>query len=212
MIDIGPKPFSFLSRTFLTCQPRLSSVFGQFHFFSPRSSSFNLTLTSNISVHQLYAKAADVRCSWTWRTTWLKRFIFFGHCFLLHPFPSPSLPSFDSSFQTKTKLAIQLKKQLKKPVSYFILFHSPFFFSVAYRRPIDSPPIVQLRVNRPSSPTVWNLTTPSRKRRNGSSGSAPGSPTPSAASTARAHPDDSVDAASYAQSFASRHHNWYFLL
>ena len=42
---------------------------------------------------------------------------------------------------------------------------------------------------------------PSRKRHNSSSGSAPGSPTPSATSTARAHPDDPIDAASYAQSF-----------
>ena len=36
---------------------------------------------------------------------------------------------------------------------------------------------------------------------NSSSGSVPGSPTPSAASTARAHPDDPIDTASYAQSF-----------
>ena len=75
------------------------------------------------------------------------------------------------------------------------------FFSVADRRPIDPPPIVQLRVIDPVAQQSGTLTTPSRKRRNSSSGSAPGSPTPSAASTARAHPDDSIDAASYAQSF-----------
>ena len=89
-------------------------------------------------------------------------------------------------------------------VSYFIIFfYSSFFFfcSVADRRPIDPPPIVQLRVIDPVAQQSGNLTTPSRKRRNSSSGSAPGSPTPSAASTSRAHPDDSIDAASYAQSF-----------
>ena len=88
------------------------------------------------------------------------------------------------------------------PVSYFILFYSVYFaFSVADRRPIDPPPIVQLRVIDPVAQQSGTLTTPSRKRRNSSSGSAPGSPTPSAASTARVHPDDPIDAASYAQSF-----------
>ena len=81
------------------------------------------------------------------------------------------------------------------------LLYSPFFFWVADRRPIDPPPIVQLRVIDPVAQQSGTATTPSHKRRNSSSGSAPGSPTPSAASTARAHPDDSIDAASYAQSF-----------
>jgi hypothetical protein len=69
-------------------------------------------------------------------------------------------------------------------------------FALADRRPIDPPPIVQLRVIDPVA-----APSPSRKRRNSSSGSAPGSPTPSAASPARVHPDDPIDAASYAQSF-----------
>lgn len=86
-------------------------------------------------------------------------------------------------------------------VSYFILFYSLFFFSVADRRPIDPPPIVQLRVIDPVAQQSGTASTPSRKRRNSSSGSAPGSPTPSNASTARALPDDPIDAASYAQSF-----------
>jgi hypothetical protein len=85
---------------------------------------------------------------------------------------------------------------------YFILFYSPFSFPVADRRPIDPPPIVQLRVIDPvAQQSGKSSSTPSRKRRNSSSGSAPGSPTPSATSTARALPDDPIDAASYAQSF-----------
>ena len=85
--------------------------------------------------------------------------------------------------------------------SYFFLFLLTFSFSLADRRPIDPPPIVQLRVIDPVAQQSGSSSTPSRKRRNSSSGSAPGSPTPSAASTARPHPDDSIDAASYAQSF-----------
>ncbi|KAF8814495.1 hypothetical protein BYT27DRAFT_6966287 [Phlegmacium glaucopus] len=71
----------------------------------------------------------------------------------------------------------------------------------ADRRPIDPPPIVQLRVIDPVAQQSGSSTTPSRRRRNSTSGSAPGSPTPSAASTARLHPEDPIDAASYAQSF-----------
>lgn len=85
--------------------------------------------------------------------------------------------------------------------STFILF--PFYsLWVADRRPIDPPPIVQLRVIDPvAQQQSGSSSTPSRKRHNSSSGSAPGSPTPSATSTTRAHPDDPIDAASYAQSF-----------
>ncbi|KAF8636116.1 hypothetical protein AX17_003819 [Amanita inopinata Kibby_2008] len=60
----------------------------------------------------------------------------------------------------------------------------------ADRRPIDPPPIVQLRVidpNAPSSP---------RRRRTSTSGSAPGSPIPS-----RPDPSNPRDAVSYAQSY-----------
>ena len=81
----------------------------------------------------------------------------------------------------------------------------PFFFLLLFlsadRRPIDPPPIVQLRVIDPAAQQSGSTTTPSRRRRNSSSGSAPGSPTPSAASTARHHPEDPIDTASYAQSF-----------
>ena len=86
-------------------------------------------------------------------------------------------------------------------IFYSLLTLLTFFFGVADRRPIDPPPIVQLRVIDPVAQQSGTATTPSHKRRNSSSGSAPGSPTPSAASTARAHPDDPIDAASYAQSF-----------
>ena len=88
----------------------------------------------------------------------------------------------------------------KSPILFS--FYSTFFIiSVADRRPIDPPPIVQLRVIDPVAQQSGASSTPSRKRRNSSSGSAPGSPTPSATSTARAHPDDPIDTASYAQSF-----------
>ena len=89
-----------------------------------------------------------------------------------------------------------------------IFFHSlsltdPFFCClVADRRPIDPPPIVQLRVIDPVVQQSGSTTTPpSRRRQNSSSGSAPSSPTPSAASTARHHPEDPIDSVSYAQSF-----------
>ena len=83
----------------------------------------------------------------------------------------------------------------------FIYLSLIFFFFSADRRPIDPPPIVQLRVIDPVAQHSGSSTTPSRRRRNSSSGSVPGSPTPSAASTARVHPEDPIDAASYAQSF-----------
>jgi hypothetical protein len=88
-----------------------------------------------------------------------------------------------------------------KVSSSLICFSFTHLFSVADRRPIDPPPIVQLRVIDPVAQQSGSSSTPSRKRRNSPSGSAPGSPTPSAASTARIHPDDPIDAASYAQSF-----------
>jgi hypothetical protein len=87
---------------------------------------------------------------------------------------------------------------VKVSIQSHILFaftHLP----LADRRPIDPPPIVQLRVIDPVA--QQSSSTPSRKRRNSSSGSAPGSPTPSPASTARAQPDDPIDPTSYAQSF-----------
>jgi len=90
----------------------------------------------------------------------------------------------------------------KPPVFFFSLELISFlYFLSADRRPIDPPPIVQLRVIDPVAQQSGSSTTPSRRRRNSSSGSAPGSPTPSAASTARPHPEDPIDAASYAQSF-----------
>ncbi|KDR78227.1 hypothetical protein GALMADRAFT_245297 [Galerina marginata CBS 339.88] len=70
----------------------------------------------------------------------------------------------------------------------------------ADRRPIDPPPIVQLRVIDPVAQQAGSSsTTPSRRRRNSSTGSPPGSPGPSSSSS-RQHGDDS-EAASYAQSF-----------
>ena len=86
-------------------------------------------------------------------------------------------------------------------LSFSISYGLTIFFLVADRRPIDPPPIVQLRVIDPVAQQSGSSSTPSRRRRNSSSGSAPGSPTPSAASTARLHPEDPIDAASYAQSF-----------
>jgi len=72
----------------------------------------------------------------------------------------------------------------------------------ADRRPIDPPPIVQLRVIDPvAQQGSSSTTTPSRRRRDSSSASAPGSPTPSSSSTARPHSDEAIEAASYAQSF-----------
>ena len=72
----------------------------------------------------------------------------------------------------------------------------------ADRRPIDPPPIVQLRVIDPAAQQARSSTaTPSRRRRDSSSASAPGSPTPSSSSTTRPHSDEAIDAASYAQSF-----------
>ncbi|KAF8970630.1 velvet factor-domain-containing protein [Flammula alnicola] len=69
----------------------------------------------------------------------------------------------------------------------------------ADRRPIDPPPIVQLRVIDPVAQQAGaSNTTPSRRRRNSSTGSAPDSPTPSSSSTARPHSDEAMDAASYA--------------
>ncbi|PPQ82292.1 hypothetical protein CVT25_008442 [Psilocybe cyanescens] len=69
----------------------------------------------------------------------------------------------------------------------------------ADRRPIDPPPIVQLRVIDPATQGSSTIS-PSRRRRNSSTGSPPGSPTPSSSSTVRQHPDDN-DGANYAQSF-----------
>lgn len=75
-------------------------------------------------------------------------------------------------------------------------------FSLADRRPIDPPPIVQLRVIDPSTSNAPSSNpNPPRRRRTSSTGSAPGSPTPSASS--RYVPIDRV-----AQAFLTilRHH------
>lgn len=68
----------------------------------------------------------------------------------------------------------------------------------ADRRPIDPPPIVQLRVIDPSAPSQTN-TTPTQRRRNNSAATPPGSPTPSASS--RHLPEAHDPDAGYGQSF-----------
>lgn len=93
-----------------------------------------------------------------------------------------------------------LAVKVSSSLLFYALTHL-LFNTLADRRPIDPPPIVQLRVIDPVAQQSASSTTPSHKRRNSSSGSVPGSPTPSAASPARVHPDDPIDAASYAQSF-----------
>ncbi|KIK09393.1 hypothetical protein K443DRAFT_671304 [Laccaria amethystina LaAM-08-1] len=69
----------------------------------------------------------------------------------------------------------------------------------ADRRPIDPPPIVQLRVIDPSAPSQAANATPSQRRRNSSAATPPGSPSPSASS--RHLPEAHESDAGYGQSF-----------
>lgn len=70
---------------------------------------------------------------------------------------------------------------------------------IADRRPIDPPPIVQLRVIDPSAPSQAANATPSQRRRNSSATTPPGSPSPSASS--RHLPEAQESDAGYGQSF-----------
>ena len=80
----------------------------------------------------------------------------------------------------------------------FLMANGP----IADRRPIDPPPIVQLRVIDPSAPSQAanaNNATPSQRRRNSSATTPPGSPSPSASS--RHLPEAQESDAGYGQSF-----------
>lgn len=78
---------------------------------------------------------------------------------------------------------------------HFLLAVITDFSSLADRRPIDPPPIVQLRVIDPATKSGVNATaSSSRTRRNSDDNSPPGSPGP------RPYPEDALDS-NYSQSF-----------
>ena len=61
----------------------------------------------------------NVYCGMQLKNDMLKRFVCFEYCFLFRPFPSRSLPSFDSSIWTETNTAIQVKEAAEKAMEEY---------------------------------------------------------------------------------------------